>query len=259
MRSDRAEKNRAYGIATGGVIGALLLLSFIVWFFRPPVLDVATLCPTNRPIAAHTLVIVDRTDKWNPAVGQALAELIENAQKNTKPFEKFSIVSLDADQSTRPLFSVCNPGEPNFLSDLYRGRRYTKRDFDDKFVGAADGVVQKLGVPEEAATSPIVEYVHRWLGNDDFNATIPNRRLILISDMRQNSPAYDIYKNGAKAGETLAPIVQREFGPAGKDVTYDVYFLAHGHDYGVGENDVKAAWDAAFKTIPAKYDWRQVN
>ena len=115
-------------------------------------------------------------------------------------------------------------------------------------------------VPEEAATSPIVEYVHRWLGNDDFNATIPNRRLILISDMRQNSSQYDIYAKGGKgAGDSLAPIVQREFGPAGKDVTYDVYFLAHGHDYGVGENDVKAAWDEAFKTIPAKYDWRQVN
>ena len=256
--NDKARANRFYATATGGVIAVLLSMSALVYIFRPPLPDSVTLCPTTRPITAHTLVIVDRTDKWNPAISAALKELIENAQKNTQPYEKFSIVSLDSEQSTHPLFSVCNPGAPNFMTDLYRGRRYTKRDFDQKFVGAGEAVMAKLSEPSEASTSPIVEYVHRWLGRDDFNAATPNRRLILISDMRQNSPQYSIYTaKGDGAG--LAPIVKREFGPAGQGVTYEVYFLAHGHDYNVSENEVKAAWDRAFKTIPASYDWRQID
>ena len=256
MRS-RDQANRAYAGGTAVVIAVLLSLSLGVFLLRPPTLDPATLCPTSRPIAGHTLVIVDRTDKWNPAVGDALKELIETAQKDTKQYEKFSIVSMDAGLSTRPLFSVCNPGAPSLASDLYRGRRYTKVDFDQKFIGASDKIVAELGKPSEAQTSPIVEFVHRWLGNDDFNATIPNRKVILISDMRQNSQQFDVYTARDRTG--LAPIVQREFGPAAKGVVFDIYFVAHGHDYNVSENDIHTAWDNAFHQIAVTYDWRQIN
>jgi len=257
MRREVAQASRRYGIATAGVLAFLLCLSLAVWWFRPPTIDEATLCPTDRAISGHTLVIVDRTDKWNPAIADTLKELIETAQKDTTKFQKFSIVSLDSELLTRPLFSVCNPGEPTFWTDLYRGRRYTLRDFDQKFVGAADSVLEKLSAPAEANTSPIVEYVHRWLGRDDFNATVPGRHLILISDMRQNSQQLSVYTK--KGGADLAPLVEREFGPAGRDVVFDVYFVAHGHDYNVSETDVRAAWDQAFKKIPAKYEWRQLD
>jgi len=240
---DRAKANRLYGAGTAAVIVGLLALSVAVWLFRPADLDPNTLCPTSRPIAGHTVVIVDRTDRWTPAMSAALATIVENAQHNTQRYEKFSIVALDADQSTHPLFSACNPGAPSLLSDLYRGRRYTERDFQQKFVGAADRVVEEVSQPSEAATSPIVEYVHRWLGADDFNASVPDRRLILISDMRQNSPLYSIY---TKRGVGLAPVVKDEFGPAQHGVNFDVYFVAHGRDHNVSENEVRTAWDQAF-------------
>ena len=256
MRAERARQNRFYAIATGGVITGLLALTFTVWLFRPATLDPTTLCPASRHIAGHTVVIVDRTDLWTPAMGQALTEIIENAQRETQRYQKFSIVSLDADQSVHPLFSVCNPGPPDFWSDLYRGRRFTVRDFDQRFVGAADQVVEQVSAPSQAPSSPIVEYVHRWLGADDFNAEIPNRRLILVSDMRQNSPLYSIY---AARGEGLAPVVEREFGPSARGVAFDVYFVAHGQDHNVSETDVRTAWDRAFTELGATYTWRQIS
>lgn len=257
MTAQRARANRVYAAATIGVLAVLAVLSFTVWLFRPPVLEARTLCPTDRPVAAHTLVIVDRTDRWNPAVGAALAELIETAQRETQRHEKFSIVSLDADLSTHPLFSVCNPGEPTLWTDLYRGRRYTERDFEQRFVGATEDVVSHLREPAEARASPIVEYVHRWLGRDDFNASIPARRLVLISDMRQNSEALSVYRENGQA--ELASVVQREFGADARDVVFDIYFVAHGRDYNVSEAQVRQAWDGAFRVIPADYQWRQIN
>ncbi len=257
MTRQRAAANRRYGIMTGGVLAFLAALSVTVFLFRPPLPDARTLCPTTRGIAAHTVVIVDRTDRWNPAVGAALTELIDHAQRNTQQYEKFSIVSLDASNSTRPLFSVCNPGEPTFMTDLYRGRRYTQRDFDERFVGAAESVVAQLREPAEARASPIVEFVHRWLGRDDFNASIPHRRLVLISDMRQNSDNLSVYRENGAA--QLQQIVQREFGPEARDVTFDVYFVAHGRDYNVSEAEVRNAWDGAFRAIPAAYQWRQID
>jgi hypothetical protein len=253
----RKEANAFYSRATGVVLVAIACLSFGVWYFRPPLPDAETLCPTTRPITAHTLVIVDRTDRWNPVVGDTLADLLEKAQKETQKFEKFSIVSLDSDLATRPLFSVCNPGEPNFMTDLYRGRRYTRRDFDQRFVGAAEEVLAEVREPREADASPIVEYMHRWLGSDDFNANVPNRRVILISDMRQNSSALSVYRDNG--GAALPSMVEREFGDAGKSVVYDVYFIAHGHDYNVPESDVRAAWEGAFQQLAATYEWRQLN
>ncbi|MGE3250156.1 MAG: hypothetical protein AB7J28_14115 [Hyphomonadaceae bacterium] len=254
--AERARENRRYGIMTAGVLITLAALSFTVWWFRPPNPDPETLCPTTRPITAHTVVVVDRTDRWNPSTGEALRELIEEAQRETQQYEKFSIVSLDSDLSTRPIFSVCNPGEPTFLTDLYRGHRYTVRDFEERFVGAAERVVAEVREPAEASTSPIVEYVHRWLGRDDFNAEVPNRRLVLISDMRQNSEALSVY---AGRGEDLAQLVEREFGAAGRGVAFDVYFVPHGRDYNVSESEVRDAWDAAFRQINASYEWRQID
>jgi hypothetical protein len=255
MRS-KAEANRFYAVLTGCVLSGLVLLSVTVWLFRPADLDPDTLCPTSRPVAGHTVAIVDRTDRWTPGMSDALRQLIETAQRETPQYQKFSIVSLDADQSTHPLFSVCNPGAPTFWSDLYRGRRYTQRDFDQKFVGAADRVVARVSEPAEAPSSPIVEYVHRWLGSDDFNAAMPARRLILISDMRQNSPLYSIY---SARPEGLAPVVVQQFGPAARGVAFVVYFIAHGRDHHVSEADVRGAWDRAFAQIGARYTWRQID
>lgn len=257
MNAKTQRANRFYAIATAAVLAALAALSITVWAFRPPTLDVATLCPTDRPVAGHTLVIVDRTDRWSPAVGETLTDLIARAQKETPQHAKFSIVALDSELSTRPVFSVCNPGEPTFWTDLYRGRRYTREDFDNKFLGAAERVVAEIRAPAEARASPIVEYVHRWLGRDDFNAGVPERKLILISDMRQNSPQLSVYTQFDEAN--LAQLVSREFEPASDGVRFDVYFITHGHDYNVPEAAVRRAWDHAFQTISAEYAWRQLD
>jgi hypothetical protein len=257
MRTQREAANRRYAGFTAGVLFSVLAISISVWLLRPADLDAATLCPINRPLEGHTVVIVDRTDRWTPAMGAALIQLVENAQRDTDRYEKFSIVSLDAEQSVHPLFSVCNPGEPTFWSDLYRGRRYTTRDFEQRFVGAADRVVEQVSEPSEARTSPIVEYVHRWLGSDDFNANVRQRRLILVSDMRQNSALYSIYT--ARDGEGLGDILQRQFGEAVEGVAFDVYFVAHGRDHNVTEDEVRTAWDNAFSRIGANYSWRQIS
>ncbi len=256
MRRDREAANRRYAGFTAGVLFSMLVVSLTVWVLRPAELDAATLCPTDRPLAGHTVVIVDRTDRWTQAMGAALTQLVENAQRDTGKYEKFSIVSLDAQQSVHPIFSVCNPGEPTFWSDLYRGRRYTARDFEQRFVGAAESVIEQIREPSEARTSPIVEYVHRWLGSDDFNASIRQRRLILVSDMRQNSPLYSIYTG---AEDQLGEVVERQFGPSAQGVAFDVYFVAHGRDHNVTEDEVRAAWDRAFGRIGADYSWRQIS
>jgi hypothetical protein len=256
MRRDREAANRRYAGFTAGVLFSAFALSLSVWLLRPADLDAATLCPTNRPLAGHTVVIVDRTDRWTQAMGAALTQLVENAQRDTDRYEKFSIVSLDAYQSVHPLFSICNPGEPTFWSDLYRGRRYTTRDFEERFVGAADRVVEQVREPSEARTSPIVEYVHRWLGSDDFNANVSHRRLILVSDMRQNSPLYSIYSG---AEDQLGDVVARQFGPAAEGVAFDIYFVAHGRDHNVSEDEVRTAWDHAFGRIGVDYSWRQIS
>jgi hypothetical protein len=256
MRRERDAANRRYAGFTAGVLFSVLAVTLTVWLLRPADLDAATLCPTNRPLAGHTVVIVDRTDRWTQAMGAALTQLVENAQRDTDKYEKFSIVSLDANQSVHPLFSICNPGEPTFWSDLYRGRRYTTRDFEERFVGAAERIVEQVREPSEARTSPIVEYVHRWLGSDDFNASIRHRRLILVSDMRQNSSLYSIYSD---AEDQLSDVVARQFGPAAEGVAFDVYFVAHGRDHNVSEDEVRSAWDHAFGRIGADYSWRQIS
>jgi hypothetical protein len=40
---------------------------------------------------------------------------------------------------------------------------------------------------------------------------------------------------------------------------FDVYFVAHGRDHNVSEDEVRTAWDHAFGRIGADYSWRQIS
>jgi hypothetical protein len=256
MRRNQAKANRAYAMATAAVLVGVLALSTTVWAMRPAEIEAETLCPSSRAISGHTLVIVDRTDRWSPSVGAALKGVVERAQRDTAQHAKFSVVSLDKSQSVQPVFSVCNPGAPTIMSDLYRGRRFTERDFEERFIGASDAVIDKVSAPASASTSPIVEYLHRWLGGDDFNQSVPNRRVILISDMRQNSPLYNIYK---QRGDGLGEILAKKFGPAAEGVTFDIYYVDNAGEKLVQEDTVRGAWEQAFNDVGAKSTWRQIN
>src|SRR4029079_5029719 len=105
--------------------------------------------------------------------------------------------------------------------------------------------------------SPIIEYVHRWLGSDDFNASVPARHLILISDMRQHSPLYSLYHEPGAQG--FVPLVQQQFGVAAQNLSLDVYFIVHGRDHNVSEAQVRAAWDRALAALGVHYTWRQID
>ena len=75
--------------------------------------------------------------------------------------------------------------------------------------------------------------------------------------MRQNSNLLSFYAD--PSGGRLPQFVQSEFGGSARGVTFDVYFVAHGHDHNVPEVDVQHAWDAAFRQIAAQYEWRQLE
>lgn len=256
MRRSRKQANRTYAMATAAVLVGVLALSTTVWAMRPAALEAQTLCPSTKAISGHTLVIVDRTDRWTPSVGAALKGVVERAQRNTPQHAKFSVVSLDNRQSVQPLFSVCNPGSPTIMSDLYRGRRFNERDFEERFIGASDAVIDKVSAPAAASTSPIVEYLHRWFGGDDFNQSVPNRRVILISDMRQNSPLYNIYK---KRGQGLAEVLSQQLGPAAEGVAFDIYYVDNAGEKLVKEDVVRNAWEEALNDVGASHTWRQIN
>jgi hypothetical protein len=74
--------------------------------------------------------------------------------------------------------------------------------------------------------------------------------------MRQNSALYSIYSG---AEEQLSDVVERQLGPAAQGVAFDIYFVAHGRDHNVTEDEVRAAWDRAFGRIGVDYSWRQIS
>jgi hypothetical protein len=47
-------------------------------------------------------------------------------------------------------------------------------------------------------------------------------------------------------------VVERQFGPSAQGVAFDVYFVAHGRDHNVTEDEVRTAWDNAFGRIGAE-------
>lgn len=147
------------------------------------------LCLLNQPVVAHTVLVIDRTDVIDRVALQALERLIERVKADMKQNERFSVFSIEADRSylPRPLFSLCNPGTKRQANVIVQTPEKIQRRFEKEFAEPLQKMMSELSPKKEAEISPILETITAISQMDDFNDSLVERRLILFSDMLQNS------------------------------------------------------------------------
>jgi hypothetical protein len=188
--------------AIGGIaliclaLAATAALAF--FYFSSPrklTLDASSLCPVDGP-RGITVVLVDTSDEIKETTRQDILTFLHDEITALSEYHKLDIRVLDiANARSRSLFSKCNPGDGNGLSEWTANPRIARIRWIESFMKPANGAVNSSLDPAKAKSSPIMGAVQDIALTQFSSAAVQEvpKVLILISDMLEFTQDYSQY------------------------------------------------------------------
>ncbi len=177
-------------------VAVLVLALFVANYQRSnkPKLDERS---CSADIARSTTVVIDRSDDTpSQTLDEILARTKRFVSEHAQEGELVSLFEISGSSRTslKPVFSACLPQRDG--NDLYENRRKIQRYFDERFAKPLDQALAHPPVRSES--SPISEAIIDLSASQYLAA--PANRLIVFSDLLQNSPNASLYRcSSAKA------------------------------------------------------------
>ena len=220
------------GLKIAGLVGFIVMMiggaaAMSIASMKPPV-DEATLCRRDIPLELSKLIIVDTTDPLTRNQLSQLRAAIIRARDSLPVYGKLTLLFLDAGSPYEPreIFSMCNPGSSANSNPLFVTASRMDKRWKDSFGQPLDDTIAWLKSAPTAEASPLMETIAAATQRPDFDARIPKKELIVVSDLLQHQPGgYTQYQQGdlwAAYKRSRLPIETR---PDLTDVTIDIIYL----------------------------------
>lgn len=205
--AQRAAKKKRISIAA--VIFMLAIIGAGAWWFVSTKADRASLdenlCPPTPE--AHVAVIVDVTDPLTLPQRQDLRNKLEALKASIPMRGRVAFFKVDAaeEELLTPLFEKCNPGTAEDFSELDADLRDMERRYREEFEAPYVATYETIFEASGASRSPIMQSVQsvNLTELDTPTARAGSRRLILISDLLQNSTRLSFYGELPSAEDVL--------------------------------------------------------
>jgi hypothetical protein len=186
------------------------------------------LCRTDQPLSAHRAILVDTTDVLSGDERNRVREVLNREEADARPYEKVSVFSVEAATPYAPkrLFAGCAPKKAADASPITENPAMYASVWKRKFAKPLDNAMATEMGAGPQAHSPIIESLWAISRMYDFDSGVAHRRIVIASDMLQNSADFSQYR-GATG---FAAYAHTEFGRlhmpnlAGVDVEI-VYFV----------------------------------
>lgn len=167
---------------------------------RPPPVDEETLCRADAPLAAHTIILVDSTDRLEPRHRRRLRAIADQERARLGAYERLTILRLRADRPQEPaiVFSKCLPRPPETANPLFENASHVRRTWDESFADALSAAVRRASQSRAADASPLLAGLRAIAAEPDFSDAVRRRRLVLASDLLEHQPdGFSLYARGA--------------------------------------------------------------
>jgi hypothetical protein len=192
------------------------------WVYSQPVpRDEESFCPilpdgSGKAVSetAHHILVIDKTDKWTPPQEARLRNIVLGMRDHLGVNERLTIFvfSDTVKQGFSYVFSHCNPGRGSDTNMWTSNPRRWEQQFNAKFGQPLDEIMADLIRATEGPRSPILEVMIDLTNREELIRRDIPRRIVLVSDMLQNSDAYTFF---APRAPRLAPAPQRSAPPPG--------------------------------------------
>jgi len=159
---------------------------------------------------------------------------------------------------------LCNPGRGDQVNALFRNPAQIEERFNEKFNQPLETILEDLVEPKEAPNSPVLEALARLGQTDAFSNRAPARRIVMISDMLQNSDVFTIYGGGGTLPENIpdaisvADTTMRRFGDSLNGVELEIRLIPRQRYVDMQRGALKDYWDEIFAELGVSVTWRDL-
>lgn len=234
-----------------------------------PGFDENTLCPYDTAPPEHTVVVIDKTDAYNVSQSRSIAQIIRRVRDTLPVGARISLFELDArgrfDLNSNRAFSLCNPGSGAQANILVENPRLIQERYDALFAGPLEEALGDLITPRQAPRSPILEALAGFSQTEAFGQDVTERRVVLISDMLQNSDAFSVYGAGRGVlpedlpdAAAVADDVRRTYGQSLRGVTVEVRLIARDGWDVVQRGALRDYWTDILRELGARVTYRDL-
>ena len=223
-------KGQSRGSAAPHVIGAVLaigLLGGAGWWMNRTASTMAldeAFCPVANGPVAQIAILFDLTDPMAPAQSAQLLQYIKAEFSKAAVGTQFTMGVVSENErdwgATAPL---CKPPSEKDVSALTQNVSLVKKRYDERFMAPLQTNLDRMISASGAKTSPIMESLQALVANTPGFLTFEGpRRLILVSDLLQNSDAMSFYR-GHDWKSFQASTAFHRLGRTLKDVQVEIF------------------------------------
>lgn len=177
-------------LATIGVI--------LAWFFthRPMPVDQLN-CQVSGVVPAHSIILIDQSDPFNADDRLWVEKELDDAARELPRYSRATLLGLrrTSYQLTGD-FRRCTPGSPNDVDELTGNRGFVEVEWRERFYEPMRAAAEDIMRDAEEPRSPLIEALESIAGRADFTAEQQQRRIVIVSDMVQNSEAFSFLESG---------------------------------------------------------------
>lgn len=252
------KRYRAARLAVWLTIGPIIVI-MVLGIIRaslpaPPQLDEATLCPIDGKPRGHVAILVDKTDFYAAQHVTGITHWI-GRKRTSVPEQAMLSVRLITDSpedAGRPLFSRCNPGDGRHLNRWLGNPRKALDRWLASFGKPLDDALEPILRAQETKVSPILEAIDVMMWDTTFGPDVPDRTLVIASDLVQNMPDHNHYRSVPRVDAFLeTPLGKRLKSRSWQGVRVELIYLRN-VKFSVKQAGTHIAfWETLFRKLGA--------
>lgn len=232
-RGRRRRKSQSnWPLALGSVALGLLIIALVsgfVWLkveaSNKPVLDKVTYCPTTGPTSV-TAVLFDTTDPIIEMTSDDLKNNFDQIGSDIPEGGLFYIAALTPQTGViETIFEACNPGLD--ANPWTSNPKLAKQRWEEYFKKPLDQARENIGRGISGDKSPImagIQKIKLTVFDPLERVDIP-KRLIVASDMIENTPSYNQYKSSLDYVSFDKSQAKREFYTSLKGIDLSILYI----------------------------------
>lgn len=204
------------------------------------------LCPPD-PVD-YAVLLVDVTDPMTLAQRQDLMNKLEELKGSVPRYGKLVVVKVDttAEALLAPVITRCNPGTGKEVTGLTGNPKGMQKRYEEQFEAPLYDAFRSLTNASGSEVSPILQSIQSVALTElrTTNALDRPRRLIVVSDLLQNTPGLSFY-GGVPSVDTV--VASAEFRSARTnldDVDVELWMLERPDSADTQPKRLADLWDA---------------
>lgn len=238
-------------------------ITYLYLTLQPEEYDSQTLCLVGA-VPPHRVVVIDKTDLYSADQAGSIEDVILSERDGLGVGERLSLYELNESGQLRNTnsFSLCNPGAGEQVNPLYRNPERVQARYEALFADPLDRALADLVTPKDAPNSPIIEALARLSQDPSFDRTVPGRRIVLVSDMLQNSDIFTVYgrsrgslRRRVPDADDVADAIRETYGDNLRGVTMEIRLIPRNRWEAEQRNALRDYWDEVFGQLGVRVMW----